>query len=283
MTETAPPTPPPAVPPRPRLERPRDGRLLTGAAAGLARHLRVDVAVVRIAFVVVTLFGGAGFVAYIAAALLIPAEGEERPRLTSLKPSRSAQVALGAAFLALGAAVALGATDVLGLDTALGVLVVAWGVILVAGAFAGGARWLILPALLLFAVAGAFRAAHVHLHGGWGDRTVAVTSAGDLHSRYDLAGGRLTLDLSGVHFPAGRATHVAARVGLGELDVRLPSGVTVRGSARTGAGDLVVFGRRSDGLGVSRTSFAAGAGPATVVLDTDVGMGSLRVGEGTGE
>jgi phage shock protein PspC (stress-responsive transcriptional regulator) len=257
--------------------------LLSGAAAGLARHLGVDVAVVRILFVVATLFGGAGFVAYLAAWLLIPAEGEARPRLTSLRPSRNAQIALGAALVALAAVAVLGATGVLGLDGAFGVLVVALGVILVVGAFAGGARWLILPALLLFAVAGAFRAAHVHLRGGWGDRTVQVSGLGDLHSRYDLAGGQLTLDLRGVHFPAGRETHVAARVGLGQLDVRLPPGVAVRGSARTGAGEVTVFGRRSEGLDVSRTTFSRGSGPATVVLDTDVGMGSLRVGEETGE
>src|SRR5262249_30631023 len=126
MSET---TPLPAYS-RPRLERPRDGRVLAGVAAGLARHLDIDVALVRILFVVATLFGGAGIVAYGAAWLLIPVEGQPRPRLSNLRPSRTAQITLGLALLALAAVSVLGATDAIGLDAAFGGLVVAWGVIL---------------------------------------------------------------------------------------------------------------------------------------------------------
>ena len=56
----------------PRLERPHEGRMVAGVAVGLARHLRVDPTLVRIAFVVATLLGGVGIAAYVAALLLVP-------------------------------------------------------------------------------------------------------------------------------------------------------------------------------------------------------------------
>jgi phage shock protein C len=57
------------------LRRSLDGRVLGGVAAGLARYFAVDVAHVRIALVALTLLGGAGVPLYLAAWVLIPAEG----------------------------------------------------------------------------------------------------------------------------------------------------------------------------------------------------------------
>lgn len=53
-----------AVEPTPRLYRGSGGRVLAGVARGLADHLGVDVLVVRLAFVLLALSGGAGVVAY---------------------------------------------------------------------------------------------------------------------------------------------------------------------------------------------------------------------------
>ncbi|SKC49854.1 ATP-binding protein [Krasilnikoviella flava] len=47
------------------LRRPPQGRMLGGVAAGLAAHLRLPVVVVRLAFLILTLAGGAGAVAYV--------------------------------------------------------------------------------------------------------------------------------------------------------------------------------------------------------------------------
>jgi phage shock protein C len=60
------------------LQRPRDGRMLAGVAAGLADYLGVDATVVRIVLVVLTLFGGAALPLYLAGWLLIPEEGSEQ-------------------------------------------------------------------------------------------------------------------------------------------------------------------------------------------------------------
>jgi len=47
-------------------------------AGGVARRLRIDPTLVRIAFVVVAVVGGFGFAAYVAAWLLMPMEGQSR-------------------------------------------------------------------------------------------------------------------------------------------------------------------------------------------------------------
>ncbi len=58
------------------LVRPSCGRMVAGVAAGLARYLDLDPVLVRMALVVLALFGGAGVVVYAAGWLLIPDEGE---------------------------------------------------------------------------------------------------------------------------------------------------------------------------------------------------------------
>lgn len=54
------------------LGRPRSGRMIAGVALGVADYLGVDPTVVRIAFVVLALIGGAGIPLYIAGWLLMP-------------------------------------------------------------------------------------------------------------------------------------------------------------------------------------------------------------------
>ena len=61
-------------PPARRLVRPRDGRVIGGVCAGVARYFNTDPVIIRIAAVVLALFGGAGVLLYVAALLLMPAE-----------------------------------------------------------------------------------------------------------------------------------------------------------------------------------------------------------------
>jgi phage shock protein PspC (stress-responsive transcriptional regulator) len=62
------------APPAKRLVRPREGRVIGGVAAGIGRYFNIDPVVVRIAAIVLALFGGAGVLLYIAALLLMPSE-----------------------------------------------------------------------------------------------------------------------------------------------------------------------------------------------------------------
>lgn len=63
-------------PPSPELRRPTEGRMLGGVAAGIADRLGVDRWIVRLAFALLLIGGGAGFLLYVAGFLLIPGEGE---------------------------------------------------------------------------------------------------------------------------------------------------------------------------------------------------------------
>jgi phage shock protein PspC (stress-responsive transcriptional regulator) len=58
-----------------RLHRATQGRILGGVAAGLSEYLGIDIAVVRVGFVVLSLLGGIAVPLYVAGWLLIPEEG----------------------------------------------------------------------------------------------------------------------------------------------------------------------------------------------------------------
>jgi len=61
-----------------RLRRSVTDRKIAGVAGGLGRHLNIDPTILRVLFVVLVFFGGAGLLIYAAAWLLVPEEGTER-------------------------------------------------------------------------------------------------------------------------------------------------------------------------------------------------------------
>jgi phage shock protein PspC (stress-responsive transcriptional regulator) len=61
------------------LRRPVSGRYVGGVAAGLARWFAIDPLLVRVAFIVLTLFGGSGVLVYVVAWLVIPEDGATEP------------------------------------------------------------------------------------------------------------------------------------------------------------------------------------------------------------
>jgi phage shock protein C len=84
------------------LVRPRKGRIAAGICTGFAGYSGLDVTLVRVIVTVVSVFtGGTAALAYLAAWLIIPGEGEKTPvapgqprhdaeRLTGTGPARSA-------------------------------------------------------------------------------------------------------------------------------------------------------------------------------------------------
>ena len=66
------------------LRRSYQDRMLGGVAGGLARYFGVDTMIVRIAFVVLTVVGGAGIPLYLAGLLLIPDEGSDQSIASAL-------------------------------------------------------------------------------------------------------------------------------------------------------------------------------------------------------
>ena len=57
-----------------RLYRVREGRVVAGVCAGLAAYFGIDPTLVRLAFALFTVFGGAGVLLYLVAWVVIPEE-----------------------------------------------------------------------------------------------------------------------------------------------------------------------------------------------------------------
>jgi phage shock protein C len=84
---------------RERLHRSRRDRVVAGVCGGLGAYFGIDPTLVRLAFVIAALAGGASVLAYIVLALVLPdAEGDE----PAPRAARSPEVA-GVVLVALGA------------------------------------------------------------------------------------------------------------------------------------------------------------------------------------
>ena len=281
-----------------RLERSRSDRMLAGVCGGLARYFDIHPAFYRVGFVVLTLIGGAGILIYIAAALVIPSEGEQDSIAEAVLRDRHerplpliALAVLAVAGLVLLSRVSLWPHG----DAAWVLLLLVGGAVLLftrrrlpaasAGAGAAPRRRrrvgraiaaaigaLVALALVVAAVGAAvFR---VHLSDGIGTRTYQPASAGDLRSSYELGIGDLRLDLRDVRFPRGE-THVRGRVDIGRLQVVVPPDVALRVHGRAEAGTVKLLGRESNGRDVDHSIDQAGG--RVLVLDAKVGAGSVRV------
>ncbi|MCL8025170.1 PspC domain-containing protein [Nocardioides bruguierae] len=108
-----------------RLRRSTSDKTVAGVAGGLARHLDVDPVILRVGFVVLAFFGGAGLLLYLAGWLLLPTD-DGRPATLRLD-DRSRTVAL---TLALAVAALALVADLV--DTSVGVFDIPWGLVLLA-------------------------------------------------------------------------------------------------------------------------------------------------------
>lgn len=192
-------------------------------------------------------------------------------------------VAVGTLLAAAGVVALLAATGAWTVDwrIVLGAMVVLVGAIVAGGAAAGlrvggvvAVGVLLVVALLLVL------AARVPIFSGWGDRTVRPTSVAALPSTYEHGIGHFTVDLRGLTLPVG-ATHISARLGVGDLRVEVPAGATVQANGRAGVGEVRLFGRSESGGSVHQDVTVTGSRPAHVlVLDGRVGVGLLEVVRG---
>src|ERR671931_191223 len=90
------------VGPRRPLLRSKYHRVLWGVAGGIGDHIGVSALLVRVAFIVVSLFGGAGILAYLVLAVALPEDdGTGRPVPDSVW-ARLGKVVLVCFLVALG-------------------------------------------------------------------------------------------------------------------------------------------------------------------------------------
>ena len=259
--------------PEPMLVRPRDGRIISGVCAGIAKKWGVDLTLVRVLAVVLTVFSGVGLAAYIAIWLLTPSTDAPAPirpgsrlgRMAARFPVVILIVVLALAVIAAGHAIWWGAP--------IGLLIVA-GLVALLG-FTRGGRWLVATFLLLVLVmAGTVAAFGSH----FGTRTIQVSSVSDLKSEYNYGAGKVNLDLSALQVVGRHKTSI--HVGRGDVDVTLPASADVVVHARAGIGSVTVDGHKDSGIDAERTeSIGDGASTATDRLNLDiiVGLGSVDV------
>jgi phage shock protein PspC (stress-responsive transcriptional regulator) len=299
-----------AVPEAKRLERSSTDRMVAGVAGGLARYFDIHPAVFRVGFVVLTLLGGSGILIYAAAALVMPAAGEEDSIATrALRQRRDRPWPLvGLGLVAVAAAVLLSDASFWSHGDLWLVLLVIGGGILwitrqgqleppseeertVARAeaardsrrirrlFGRVVKWLaialaVLVALLLLTAAIAAAVFDVDVGNGVSDQVVVPATVRELDSPYELGIGSLELDLSRLELPVGE-TEVDARVDVGDLLVTVPADVALQVDAQVKAGSVRVLGEESEGWAVERQLRETGR--RVLVLDARVGAGSVRV------
>jgi phage shock protein PspC (stress-responsive transcriptional regulator) len=185
----------------------------------------------------------------------------------------------GVALLAVCGLLALGGAwaTAAGGGVVVAVVVIVAGLWLVAGAFLGGARWLILPALALALPAGVVSAANLDVQGGVGDREYRPAAAAEMQRTYRLGVGHLMLDLRNTQLPPGDQP-LRVEIGVGGVSIAVPRDVCVTSAAHIGAGQVNVFGHGSAGLDVNwRDDRRAQAGTTRLVVDANVGVGALDV------
>ena len=267
-----------------RLTRPKGDRWLGGVASGLGAYFDLSPTIYRIAFVVLALAGGTGVLLYIVAWLVIPEEGApdsiagEELRKHRDRPRRL----IGLAILGLAAILALSEAHVwpspgnFWVAVALGIAAIAWWRI---GPATPGRRRVVTASLLgacALLVVGLVLAVRVPLFAGIGNRSDSPAIAQDIHSKYTLGIGKLSLDFSNVQLPKGQ-TFVKATVGIGDLRVTVPHDATVDVVGRVQAGDVTLLNQDQSGTHVrSHIVDRTGSG-RVIVLDLRAGIGKVEV------
>jgi Cell wall-active antibiotics response 4TMS YvqF len=156
---------------------------------------------------------------------------------------------------------------------------IAVGLACVAGAFRGRQHALMAVGVALMVVVSVAVAADwdldVPLAGGVGDRTERPATPAEL-AEYELGVGNLLVDLRQLQVPPG-TTVVEARLGVGELVVELPDGVTAEVAARSGLGEVQVLGQQEGGFGSRIDTTEGDGGDRRLRVDARVGLGQVRV------
>jgi phage shock protein PspC (stress-responsive transcriptional regulator) len=225
-------------------------------------------------------FGGAlvpvGFLALAGLAVWWLVSGE-RPSGSPTTIVRRAAQGIGLLVGCFALAVASFFASGLGGGVVVAAILIAAGAGLVAAAFIGGARWLVLPALAIALPLAFVSAAHIDLNGGFGERHERPGTVAEVKQGYRLGAGELVIDLRDVALPAGDHP-LKVRIGTGHAQVIVDEGVCVASRAKIGMGAVAIFDRDTGGIDVdwSDTRRAAAKTPR-LVIDGDVGVGFLEV------
>ena len=153
------------------------------------------------------------------------------------------------------------------------------GITMLVGAFAGRARWLVLPSIVLVPVVLVSSMITVPLEGGVGDTYEQPRSVTEVDPEYRRIVGSINLYLAALGDP-NSSTTITASSGVGEIHVTVPFDAHVIAIGRTGIGGVHV-GRLSteeeiDALLTTTWEPRHGDG-ATITLDLETGIGAIWV------
>jgi phage shock protein PspC (stress-responsive transcriptional regulator) len=192
----------------------------------------------------------------------------------------AARIAIGIVLVALAVGGLLGAAigSALGGGVIVAGLVLACGVGLVGGAFRGGARWLIVPALVLALPLGAVAATDLDVSGTWGDRTFRPGTVAQVERGYEMGVAEMRIDMRDVDLPPGR-TVMPLEIGLGEIQVLVPRDLCVTTEGDIGMGEFDVGDGNQSGvdLNIDEGPYVA-SGVRELHIAADIGVGALYVG-----
>jgi phage shock protein PspC (stress-responsive transcriptional regulator) len=277
------------VGPRRPLLRSKDDRVLWGVAGGLAEHIGFNATLVRLAFVVISLFGGAGLLAYLVLAVALPQDdGTGKPVPESVW-ARLGKVLVVCILVVIGLAVAAflavvsAWTTATGHGTIVAGVVIALGVAMVAFAFAPDVRrqstpLLLTTALVLGIPAGAIAAADIKIDGSIGQRTYKPAAVVDIPAGgYKLGTGQLIVDLRDLPWKKGQTIATSTHLGIGQMIVSVPSNVCVVAHTTAKAGELVVAGEVSHGIDPDVDQVTPTTNAPRLDLDADIQLGQMVV------
>jgi phage shock protein PspC (stress-responsive transcriptional regulator) len=266
------PTQPMADGPQPRrLTRSSSDKVLGGVAGGLGRYFDIDPIIFRIGFVVLTLAGGAGLLAYVAAWVLVPAD--PAPGQPPADRSRAATI-VGAIVLGLAALVLIGPGLFFLAPPLIGIALIGLvGVLLwrAAGGEGGSPAAKIGLGLLLLVVSlvGFFAVVVGAAAGGGAVVAGLVIAIGAALTVSAFIGGRRWLVLPALilAIPLGfvAAAGIDVDGGVGDRDYEPTSVDELRDGYELGMGELR--------LDLTQVDLPAGRTP----LKLDMGIGSVRV------
>lgn len=297
---------PPETPEPRRLLRSRSNRVIGGVCAGLGRYFNVDPIIFRIAAIALTLVGGAGLLAYVAALLLIPSEdGTAIAGDAGTTRNRGLMIAGVILVLLVTWPFLLGGGLILAALLVPFAILVACGVLVwwfvsgegpgadageVAKRAALGIGVLILCGLI--AIGGAWAAAA----GGETVVAIAVVAAGlaILAGAFMRPVRWLVLPAITLALSAGAVSAAGIDLdgGVGERDYRPASAADLRETYKLGIGELVVDLRQTDlPAGDVPVGIDLGIGEARLIVpddvcvatDANVGVGEVRTFERNNE
>jgi phage shock protein PspC (stress-responsive transcriptional regulator)/predicted membrane protein len=286
------PPPPPPPPEGRRLLRSSQDRLLAGIAGGLGRHFDLDPALVRIAFVVLALFGGAGVALYVILWLILPSD--TRPARIGRDSPRSHQIVLAMLLLLVVVSLPFTGPGFLFAGPALLVVAVvgALGVLLWRAVGGEGPPTLTRLALAVLAITGAvllgLGAGVAAAFGAGTAMAIVVVVAGLALVVGGFLGGARWLIVPAIAMAIPVAVVSAADIdlkgGVGQRDQRPSSIADLEQHYRLGVGELQLDLRNVDfppgrtdldvHVGLGRTEVLV---PEDVCVQTDVRVGAGEV------